>query len=52
MTESWCGALLLALVPLVTGLNAALIWQVKSLQDQVKGRRRDDHDVALRQIDG
>lgn len=52
MTETWCGVLLLALVPLVTGLNAALIAQVQGLRRQVGGRRSDDLDVERDERDG
>lgn len=35
MTETWCGALLWLLVPLVTALNAFAISQLRRLQQSV-----------------
>lgn len=43
MSETFCGTLLFVLVPLVTGLNALLIAQVKGLRSEVAMRRSSDH---------
>lgn len=52
MSESWCAALLVALVPLVTGLNAALLYQVKGLQEQMSHVERRKDVVARGSVDG